>query len=239
MLGTAVLHRVRKIRPATAFPFTLGVFSGTLITAFLCLALRSMDDEDATVMVREPGAKAEILKVPAAATNLQERKPRAVEPRNLVSYNVVSSKEALKTRAYAIHRTWGDKVKGNTDYYVLPSAGEEEINFAYKRKISVVSLGSEHTGLEFDTNVNNFQGIFRTWKNICMKKSKDYQWFVLLKDSVYLRTHNFEKLLSSLNSSEAIFVGHSVVPLGSERDELGLRKGESYCLEAGKRSRES
>ena len=235
MFGTAVLHRVRKVRPATAFPFTLGVFTGTLITAFLCLALRSMDDEDATVMVREPGAKTEILKVPAAATNLQERKPRAVEPRNLVSYNVVSSKEVLKTRAYAIHRTWGDKVKGNTDYYVLPSAGEEEINFAYKRKISVVSLGSEHTGLESDTNVNNFQGIFRTWKNICMKKSKDYQWFVMLKDNVYLRTHNFEKLLSSLNSSEAIFVGHSVVPLGSERDELGLGKGESYCLEAGKR----
>lgn len=235
MFGTAVLHRVRKVRPATAFPFTLGVFTGTLITAFLCLALRSMDDEDATVMVREPGAKTEILKVPAAATNLQERKPRAVESRNLVSYNVVSSKEALKTRAYAIHRTWGDKVKGNTDYYVLPSAGEEEINFAYKRKISVVSLGSEHTGLEFDTNVNNFQGIFRTWKNICMKKSKDYQWFVMLKDNVYLRTHNIEKLLSSLNSSEAIFVGHSVVPLGSERDELGLGKGESYCLEAGKR----
>lgn len=235
MFGTAVLHRVRKVRPATAFPFTLGVFTGTLITAFLCLALRSMDDEDATVMVREPGAKTEILKVPAAATNLQERKPRAVEPRSLVSYNVVSSKEALKTRAYAIHRTWGDKVKGNTDYYVLPSAGEEEINFAYKRKISVVSLGSEHTGLESDTNFNNFQGIFRTWKNICMKKSKDYQWFVMLKDNVYLRTHNIEKLLSSLNSSEAIFVGHSVVPLGSERDELGLGKGESYCLEAGKR----
>ena len=235
MFGTAVLHRVRKVRPATAFPFTLGVFTGTLITAFLCLALRSMDDEDATVMVREPGAKTEILKVPAAATNLQERKPRAVEPRNLVSYNVVSSKEVLKTRAYAIHRTWGDKVKGSADFYVLPSAGEEEINFAYKRSISVVSLGSEHTGLEFDTNVNNFQGIFRTWKNICMKKSKDYQWFVMLKDNVYLRTHNFEKLLSSLNSSEAIFVGHSVVPLGSERDELGLRKGESYCLEAGKR----
>jgi len=233
MIGAATLRRVRKVRPATAFPFTLGVFSGTLITTFLCLALRSMDDEGATVMIREPGAKAEILKVPVAATHLQDSKPN---PRKLVSYNVISAKEALKTRAFAVHRTWGDNVKENIDYYVFPSAGNEEINFAYTRRIPVISLDSESKRFGFDTDLNNFQGVFKTWKNICAKKSKDYQWFVKLQDKTYLRTHKFEKLISSLNSSEAVFVGHSVVPFGSERDELGLWEGESYCLEAGKSS---
>ena len=231
MLGAATLRRVRKVRPATAFPFTLGVFSGTLITTFLCLALRSMDDEGATVMIREPGARAEILKVPVAAIHLQDSRPN---PRKLVSYNVVSSKEALKTRAFAIHRTWGDNVKDNIDYYVFPSAGNEDLNFAYNRRIPMISLDSESKRFGIDTSFNNFQGVFKTWTDICTKKSKDYQWFVKLKDSAYVRTRKFEKLISSLNSSEPVFVGHSVVPFGSERDELGLWEGESYCLEAGK-----
>lgn len=55
-------------------PFTQGVFSGTLIATFLCLALHSIDNEVevALVMIREPAAKADTLKVSIVAPHMQE-----------------------------------------------------------------------------------------------------------------------------------------------------------------------
>jgi len=57
-VGTTLSQLSTKLMDVTKFqsvqPFTLGVFSGTLIAAFLCLALHSIDNEVALVMIREP-----------------------------------------------------------------------------------------------------------------------------------------------------------------------------------------
>ena len=229
--------RIRKLRPATAFPFTLGIFSGTLITAFLCLALRSIDEEKGTVLIRDPGAGGRdgAVRMPPAV-HVQEdeegfRRQDQLQPRKLASYNVISSREALKTRGVAIYRTWGESLKSELDMYLFPPAMEEEINYALKRRMPIISLGSKKT-LE-PAKGRDTQGVFRTLTDICNKKAGSYQWFVKLQDDVYLRTKKLETLLSSLNSSEPLFIGHSVTPMGRERDELGFKEGENYCLEAG------
>ena len=226
---------MRKVRPATAFPFTLGIFSGTLITAFLCLALKSIDEEKGTVLISDPGARGrDAVRMPPAVHVQDEEGFQGqdqLQPRKLVSYNVVSSREALKTRGVAIFRTWGGSLKSELDMYLFPPAMEEEINYALKRRMPIISLGSKKT---FEpTKETDDQGVFRTLTDICNKKVGSYQWFVKLQDDIYLRTQKLEMLLSSLNSSEPLFIGHSVTPMGQERDELGFKEGENYCLEAG------
>ena len=50
---------------------------------------------------------------------------------------------------------------------------------------------------------------------------------------IYVHPFRLESVLNDLNSSEAHFIGHPVVPAGVEGEELGLREGESYCMELG------
>ena len=151
-------------------------------------------------------------------------------PSRLASYNVLTSTLAVKEQGFGIHRTWGGEkaVQESMEYYVYPRAGREEIDFATFRKMPITSLEFEQEEAARRANADN-QGTFKLWKNICDKKQEDYLWFVKVQDSVYLKRTRLERLLSSLNSSEPLFLGKSVFPSGRERDDLGLRNGESYC----------
>ena len=233
MLGVATMRQVKRIRPATAFPFTVGVFTGTLITAFLCLALSSIDDDGVRVQVDVIDAA--IVKMPAVPheeKRLQHHEEQLpLQPMKLVSYNVIGSRWWLKTRGLAVHHTWGSGMK-NLEFYLFPPLEDEELNFAYKRRIPIVSLSFKKSLRKSDEKTD-LQGVFKTWKDICEKKKDNYQWFMKLQDNVYIRAKELEAVLGSLNSSEPLFIGHSVSPLGDERDELGFREGENYCLEMG------
>lgn len=232
------MRHVRRVRLATAFPFVLGVFSGTLITAFLFLAVRSIDDLEGNGP-HVPGMEAvneqtkglsefeNELRPPHPGQSTGERKVSFL-PRRIASFNVLISK--LETRGLAVEKTWASaaKTKERVEFYLLPSPKpEEETISALKKRIQVNFLGTK------DIYGNDYQGVFDLWRDICQRKLNKYHWFVQLKDSVYVQANKLESLLSSLNSSKPIFIGRSVMPVGYVRDELGLREGESYCFEGG------
>lgn len=227
---------VFRIRLATAFPFGLGVFIGTMLTAFLVLAVRSIDDLD-SASERAPHEYQGFsdLELPPALTYTKKSTNLMKIPKDTVSYNVLSSKEYLQSRVLSIHRTWGSNtdVIGDIEYYLYPPGGDVEINFTVKRRLPVVSLGAKSTYEIHSNNRIDYQGVFRIWMDICERKLDQYKWFVKLQDNVYIKTKEFEKLLSSLNSSEPLLIGQSVFPTGDDRDHLGLKEGENYCLESG------
>lgn len=224
-----------RLKLAVVLPFVLGIFIGTLLTSFLILAVQSIDEEaPLQKSVPEERLAEPALEERESLDMLQEEvqvrtQTQTILPTKAVSYNVLTSRGTLKEQSFAIHRTWGGEkaIQGSIDYYVHPRAGKEEMDFATSRKIPVTSLEIEQ-GKELA--VAN-RGIFKLWKNICTKKLRQYRWFVKARDDVYLRRGMLEKLLSSLNSSEALFVGDSITPRGIIREDLGLREGESYCHE--------
>lgn len=253
---------VRKVRPATAFPFILGVFSGTLISVFLFLAVRSIDELEGESL---PGMEAREESETKRNLDLSSREsePTALPPgpardsglkgkflpRNVVSLNILVSKA---TRAFAIEKTWAtteSMMRDNIHFYLLPTAQPEEeegkLTAEMKKKMNVISLpitkvNADGGGLLIqddiipnDDNNNNYRGVFNLWQDVCEKKLGRYNWFVMLKDNIYLQAGKLESLLTSLNSSQPIFVGRLVKPVGYKRDELGLREGETYCFEGG------
>ena len=231
---------LRRIRPAIAFPFTLGVFTGTMITAFLLLAVRSIDDDRGpSVVVREEDSIQMMSEKNGGEdrehVNFEMNLVDVMSPRQLVSYNVLSSRHTLRTRVTAIDQTWGSNVgaRGHVQYYVFPPANEEEVNFAINRRIPVTLLNSRYGVDDYNEERTGKQNVFGLWKNVCEQKIEQYQWFMKLEDDAYLRTQMFERMISSLNSSEPILIGRAVFPYGVMRDELGLREGESYCFEGG------
>lgn len=227
-----------RIRLAVAFPFVVGIFLGTLITTFLLLAVQSIDEETPLQRARdvagEEFAGAELggdLPYDMSDEDQVQTDAPTLSPSRLASYNVLTSKATLKDRGFAIHRTWGGEkaIQGTMEYYVYPRAGKEEIDFAAARKMHATSLEQEEESKEM---MADNQGIFELWKNICETKLEKYQWFVKLRDDVYLRRMSLTKLLSSLNSSEPLLVGRAIFPSGRVREDLGLREGDSHCHEA-------
>lgn len=218
---------MKRVRLAVAFPFVIGIFIGTMITSFLLLAVQSIDEKPSQEGTSAPGFDKEARDI------LDSSEERVFLPSKLASYNVLTSRNTLKDQSFAIHRTWGGEkfIKGSIDYYVYPRAGKEEMDFATARKIPVISLEIDE---ERDMNglATGSHGAFKLWKKICDEKQGQFLWFVKVQDNTYLRRRQLDGLLSTLNSSEPLFVGKSVLSYGKTREDLGLREGETYCHEA-------
>lgn len=228
------MRHVRRVRLATAFPFVLGVFSGTLITAFLFLAVRSIDDLEGDGSPL-PGLDEETKALSARENELQppertDERRLSFLPRRILSFNILISSD---TRGLTVEKTWANvaKTKEHAEFYLLPSPQlDKETVAAMKKRVQVTSLGTKANDVIYG---NNYQGVFDLWRDVCERKLDKYHWFVQLKDNVYVQAEKLERLVSYLNSSKPILIGHSVTPVGYARDELGLREGESYCFEGG------
>ena len=218
-----------RVRLATVLPFTGGVFLGTLITLFLVLALRSIDEETVTGV--------EVM--PSTPRIHREHSPnssitREITRRELVSYSVVVHKSELKTRGLAARKTWTSDLGKRVNFYIFPPGTDDDINFAYKRRMPLISLGSTlRSGWTKSKTQSHSHRVIRTLLDVCERDLGKYQWYAKIDDTTYVRHKELENTLVKLNSSEPHFIGHRVLPEGREREELGLREGEGYCMEMG------
>lgn len=233
MVEMAGSKRLKRVRLTTVLPFTAGVFLGTLITLFLVLTLRSIDDDESIHSVSADArvfpSKPRIHKVKNGhLTDISDETTR----KELVSYSVVLPRSELKARGLAAHKTWASGLGDRVNFYLSSPAGDEEINFAYKRRMPIIALDSKSRSGTSDTLLIN-GGTMRTFLDVCKRDVGKYQWYAKIHDTTYVRTKALESILVTLNSSEAHFIGHQILPEGREREELGLREGEGYCMEMG------
>lgn len=232
-MGGTGNRRPKRVRLATILPFTAGVFLGTLITLFLVVTLRSIDEEsyvgDKTTGVKVMPSMPRRHQIKESSNgHLTDSIADETTRRELVSYSVVVQRSELTTRGLAAHKTWASGLGKRVSFYLFPPGGDEEINFAYKRRMPLITLGSRTR----DTLLNS-RGVIKTLLDVCKRDLGKYQWFAKIDDTTYVRPKELEGILVTLNSSEAHFIGHQVLPEGREREELGLREGEGYCMEMG------
>ena len=217
---------------ATLLPFAAGLFLGTLITLFLVLTLRSIEEESReSESFYERAASMKMPSMPRIQAKdtgpTRSSNDGAATPykKELVSYNVLVSTAELKTKGLAAHKTWASDLGNKVSFYLYPPGGEEEINFAYKRRMPLISLGATGRAGGARTGTTS-PGTIRAWLDVCERELGKYHWYAKVQDTTYLHHKKLENVLSSLNSSEAHFVGHQILPEGLEREELGLREGE-------------
>ena len=224
------MRKPKRVRLTTILPFTAGTFLGTLITLFLVLTLRSIEDETAYIEERSTG----VVVMPSTPRTSQSRQSGDVHSthggsrKELVLYSVVVHKTELKTRGLAAHKTWASDLGKRVKFYLFPPGGDDEINFAYKRKMPLITLDSQTR-----RGSTNTGSVIRSLLDVCQRELGKYQWYARIDDVTYIRPNDLESVLVMLNSSESHFIGHRVLPEGREREELGLREGEGYCMEMG------
>lgn len=230
---------MKKVRLAVVFPFVLGIFIGTLITAFLTTAIQSIDVDDPDVHVSIQGKMMNVHmeKGPQAYPGIHGRPKdhkRKIYPSRMVSYNVFVSKGELLRRAYAIQKTWGSgersNEKGRVMFYVEPKDQHSFYPAQLRKQLSKISMVNiPEIGKNENWNPVIDTPVFKLWRDVCQHKLERNLWFASVQDNTYVRNDKLEELLSTLNSSEALFIGNPVVPSGKASEDLGLRKGENYC----------
>ena len=226
------MGRQVRLRLATLLPFTAGVFLGTLLALFLLLAVRSIDEEEVTPYREDESTG--VVVMPSTPRDSPPKKTRDysadnVRHRELVHFSVVVPRAQLRTRGLAVHYTWGSDLGSHVSYYLYPPGSDEDVAFAYKKRMPLVTLGHSTN----PRGKRHFNGVIRSLLDVCERELGRYQWYARIADSTYVRTTELERVLSTLNSSEPRFIGHRVLPEGREREELGLREGEGYCGEMG------
>ena len=225
-------NKPMRVRLATVLPFTTGVFLGTLMTLFLVLTLRSIDEETGYREDERTG----VVVMPSSPRRLPPKKTRdpqsnedAARHREFMMYSVVVGRSELRTRGLAAHKTWASSLGRRVSFYLHPPGGDGDISFAYKTRIPLVTLGSNPRRKSGRTS----SGVISSLLDVCKRQLGRYQWYARIDDRTYVRPAELEKILSTLNSSEPHLIGHLVLPEGRDREELGLREGEGYCMEMG------
>ena len=205
-------NKPMRVRLATVLPFTTGVFLGTLMTLFLVLTLRSIDEETGYRKDERTG----VVVMPSSPRRLPPRKTRdpqsnedAARHREFMMYSVVVGRSELRTRGLAAHKTWASSLGRRVSFYLHPPGGDGDISFAYKTRIPLVTLGS-------NPRRRTSSGVISSLLDVCKRQLGRYQWYARIDDS-----------------SEPHLIGHLVLPEGRDREELGLREGEGYCMEMG------
>ena len=231
-MGVLSTRRIVRVRLATVLPFMAGMFLGTLMTLFLVLSLRSIDEDT----VYKEDERTGVVVMPSSPRGLPPKKTKNVEytddaggHRELVLYSVVVGRSELRTRGLAAQQTWASGLGRRVSFYLHPPGGDQDVSFAYKKRIPLVTLGSNPRRQPGRTS----SGVICSILDVCERQLGRYQWYAKIDDKTYVRPSELEAVLSTLNSSEPHLIGHQVLPDGRDREELGLREGEGYCMEMG------
>uniref|UniRef100_F1LCV4 Chondroitin sulfate synthase 1 n=1 Tax=Ascaris suum TaxID=6253 RepID=F1LCV4_ASCSU len=142
---------------------------------------------------------------------------QAKEPR-LLLVGVMTAAKYVDTRAYNVWRTWGQHIPGKILFFV-----------------------AEHTKTIHDgmplvqlKGVNDIyppqKKSFAMLKWMADNHLNDFDWFMRADDDLYVRGDKLERLLRSLDSDKAQFLGQAGLGNSAEYGQLALGQQDNYCM---------
>jgi hypothetical protein len=137
--------------------------------------------------------------------------------KNFLFVGVMSAQSLLDTRAKASYETWVQNLPGKLAYF--SSAGSTS-----KYSLPIVSLDG------VDDSYPPQKKSFMMLKYMHDHYIDEFEWFMRVDDDLYIRPEKIEKLLRSINSSEAQFIGQAGLGNTDEFGLLSLEEDENFCM---------
>lgn len=137
-----------------------------------------------------------------------------------VLIGVITSEKYLLTRAKTAFDTWGKKVD-NIVFFVGAGC---KIDHPGLLKMKVVKLPVP------DNEYPPQKKVFAMLKYMATNYIDQYHWFVRADDDVYIRDSQLQELLSKLDPSKKLYIGHPGYGKPSNQGQLKLEPNEVYCL---------
>ena len=138
---------------------------------------------------------------------------------DLMLVGVLTAKEYINTRLEAINGTWAKTISGKVIFF----SGEDLPSNNYAQNNVVTLPGVTDT---YPPQKKAF---------LMLKYMHDFyldqfEWFVRADDDVYIKGEKLAKFLTSVNSSETYYIGHSGIGRKEEKGKLGLSDSKTYCM---------
>lgn len=139
------------------------------------------------------------------------------EEKNLIYIGVMTAQEFLETRARSTHLTWAKSLPGKINFFSRSNSFSDI-------QLPLVSLPGVDDA--YPPQKKSFRMLKYMYENYLDK----YEWFMRADDDVYIKVDELEKMLRSLNSSKALYIGQPGFGTKKEFGKLRLQQKESFCM---------
>ncbi|XP_019882609.2 chondroitin sulfate synthase 1 [Camponotus floridanus] len=219
-MGEVTYHPVMRKRRGVGSAF-LGLFVG-LILGFLILSYRLTvsNQQQLTIWTSMPGLrsppKASVRNIP----RLKDDERINSSTSNLLFVGVMTAQKYLDTRAKAVYETWGKELPGKIAFFSSESSTVPE----NCPDLPLVPL--PRVDDTYPPQKKSFMMLEYMWSNF----GDRFEWFLRADDDVYVRTDRLEKLLRSVDSRRAMYIGQAGRGNSEEFGLLSLEYDENFCM---------
>ncbi|KAL6435518.1 hypothetical protein ACFW04_005474 [Cataglyphis niger] len=200
----------------------LGLFVG-LILGFLILSYRltvSNQQQQFTIWTSMPGLrsppKASVRNMP----RLKDDERINSSTTSLLFVGVMTAEKYLDTRAKAVYESWGKELPGKIAFFSSESSTVPE----NCPDLPLVPL--PRVDDTYPPQKKSFMMLEYMWNNF----GDRFEWFLRADDDVYVRTDRLEKLLRSVDSRRAMYIGQAGRGNSEEFGLLSLEYDENFCM---------
>ncbi|XP_050448257.1 chondroitin sulfate synthase 1 [Cataglyphis hispanica] len=220
-MGEVTYHPVMRKRRGLGSAF-LGLFVG-LILGFLILSYRltvSNKQQQFTIWTSMPGLrsppKASVRNMP----RLKDDERINSSTTSLLFVGVMTAQKYLDTRAKAVYESWGKELPGKIAFFSSESSTVPE----NCPDLPLVPL--PRVDDTYPPQKKSFMMLEYMWNNF----GDRFEWFLRADDDVYVRTDRLEKLLRSVDSRRAMYIGQAGRGNSEEFGLLSLEYDENFCM---------
>lgn len=139
---------------------------------------------------------------------------------NLVFVGVMSAQKYLENRAKAVYETWGKQVPGKIAFFA------SEFSTVPENCPDLPLVPLPRVDDSYPPQKKSFLMLQYMWNNFGEK----FEWFLRADDDVYVRTDRLEKLLRSVDSRRAMYIGQAGRGNSEEFGLLSLEYDENFCM---------
>ncbi|XP_072759652.1 chondroitin sulfate synthase 1 [Anoplolepis gracilipes] len=219
-MGEVTYHPVMRKRRGLGSAF-LGLFVG-LILGFLILSYRLTvsNQQQLAIWTSMPGLrsppKASVRNIP----RLKDDERINSSSSSLLFVGVMTAQKYLDSRAKAVYETWGKELPGKIAFFSSESSTVPE----NCPDLPLVPL--PRVDDTYPPQKKSFMMLEYMWSNF----GDRFEWFLRADDDVYVRTDRLEKLLRSVDSRRAMYIGQAGRGNSEEFGLLSLEYDENFCM---------
>jgi chondroitin sulfate synthase len=222
-MGEVTYHPVMRKRRGLGSAF-LGLFVG-LILGFLILSYRlivsNQQRQQVGIWTSAPSMRPSLQALQAQnMPKLKDDERINSSTSSLVFVGVMTAEKYLDTRAKAVYETWGRELPGRIAFFSSESSTVPE----NCPDLPLVPL--PRVDDTYPPQKKSFMMLQYMWSNF----GDRFEWFLRADDDVYVRTDRLERLLRSVDSRRAMYIGQAGRGNSEEFGLLSLEYDENFCM---------
>ena len=211
--------RKRRGLASAILGLTLGLLLGFLIQGYKILS--SGGQQRLNVYASSiPGSRPLIKPTPRNVPKLDDDEQINSSSTSLVFVGVMTASKYLDSRAKAVYETWGKELPGKIAFF----SSESSVVPGNCPDLPLVPL--PRVDDTYPPQKKSFMMLQYMWNNY----GDRFEWFLRADDDVYVRTDRLEKLLRSVNSNRAMYIGQAGRGNSEEFGLLSLEYDENFCM---------